>query len=217
MKVYFISGLAADGRAFKHILLPEGFEAVYLNWITPVENESLSDYALRMAEKIDTHEPFALVGLSMGGMIASEISRQYQPVSTILISSIPIASQLPDYFKLAGTLRLHKLVPVRFVQSAAILKRLFTTETPEDKAMLKKMIIESNTDFIRWAMNAILKWRNEKHPSSYIHIHGTKDEVLPIRFTTPTHIIPKAGHLMVMNRAQEINAILGRTLTTALA
>jgi pimeloyl-ACP methyl ester carboxylesterase len=217
MKVYFISGLAADRRAFKHISLPEGFEAVYLDWITPLENELLPDYALRLAAGIDVYEPFALVGLSMGGMIASEIARQYVPMATILISSIPVASHLPTHFKWAGALQLHKLVPVRFVQSAAIMKRLFTTEAPEDKAMLKKMIIESDMDFIRWAMGAILKWKNEKQPSSYVHIHGTRDEVLPIRFTNPTHIIREAGHLMVMNRAQEINAILGATLTNALA
>ena len=41
MKVYFVSGLAADKRVFKHIILPVGFETVYLDWITPLKNESL--------------------------------------------------------------------------------------------------------------------------------------------------------------------------------
>lgn len=216
MKVYFISGMAADRRVFKHILLPEGFEAVYLDWITPLGNELLSDYALRLASGIDIDEPFALVGLSMGGMIASEIARQYDPVATILISSVPVSSQLPTHFKWARALQLHKFVPIRVVQSASILKRLFTAETPEDKDMLREMIIDSDMDFIRWAMNAVLKWKNEKQPSSYIHIHGTRDEVLPIRFTNPTHIIPRAGHLMVMNRAEEINDILRTALTRTL-
>ncbi|RYD69520.1 MAG: hypothetical protein EOP53_27030, partial [Sphingobacteriales bacterium] len=65
MKVYFISGLAADCRVFKRIQLPAGFESVYLDWIPPLPNESLQSYAMRMAESIDTNEPFALVGLSM--------------------------------------------------------------------------------------------------------------------------------------------------------
>ena len=57
-------------------------------------------------------------------------------------------------------------------------------------------------------MDAILKWRSDHPPVSYIHIHGSRDEVLPMRFTSPTHIINKGGHLLVMNRAGELNAIL---------
>jgi hypothetical protein len=37
-----------------------------------------------------------------------------------------------------------------------------------------------------------------------------------MRFTKPTHIISKAGHLMVMNRAEEINKILNEELVRLL-
>jgi pimeloyl-ACP methyl ester carboxylesterase len=212
MKVYFVSGLAADGRVFKNIQLPAHCEPVFLEWITPLKNESLKNYAARLAESIDTSEPFAIIGLSMGGMIAAEIARQYKPAFIILISSIPSSKQLPFYFKAAGALQLHKLVPVSLVKSAAKFKRAFTTETGEDKAILLTIIRDSDSKFIYWAMDAILKWRSEELPEPYTHIHGTKDEVLPIRFTKPTHIIFKGGHLLVMNRANEINQILKEVL-----
>lgn len=208
MKVYFVSGLAADGRVFKNIQLPAHCEPVLLEWIEPLQNESLKNYALRLAEAIDTNKPFAIIGLSMGGMITTEIAHQYKPAFTILISSIPTSTQLPFYFKAAGKLGLHKMVPVALVKSAAKYKRLFTAETNEDKEILRAIIRESDNKFIYWAMDAILKWKRGNELSSYIHIHGTKDEVLPIRFTKPTHIISKGGHLMVMDRAGEINAIL---------
>ncbi len=212
MKVYFVSGLAADSRVFKNIKLPLHCEPVFLEWIEPAEKESLQSYALRLAEGIDANEPFAIVGLSMGGMIVTEIARQYKPVKTILISSIPLSNQLPFYFKAAGKLKLHKLVPVSLVKSAARYKRFFTLETLEDKSILRAIIDESDDKFIYWAMDAILQWRNQEPPASYIHIHGTRDEVLPLRFTKPTHIIKKGGHLMVMNKAREVNAILGEVL-----
>ncbi|MEP6749729.1 MAG: alpha/beta hydrolase [Bacteroidota bacterium] len=212
MKVYFVSGLAADSRVFKNIKLPSHCERVFLEWIDPLEKESLKNYALRLAEKIDASEPFGIIGLSMGGMITTEIAREYTPAFTILISSVPSSKQLPFYFKGVGALRLHKLVPVSFVKSASKYKRLFTTESEEDKLLLRDIIRESDSKFIYWAMDAILKWKNEDLPLSYIHIHGTKDEVLPIRFTKPTHVISKGGHLMVMNRAGEINAILNEVL-----
>ncbi|MFT3824600.1 MAG: alpha/beta hydrolase [Chitinophagaceae bacterium] len=212
MKVYFISGLAADRRVFKHIRLPEGYEAVYLDWIDPQPGESLGDYALRLALPIDTTEPFALIGLSMGGMIATEISKRLDSSALVLISSVPLASHLPGYFRIAATLRLHKVVPIGLVKASAKMKRLFTVETNEDKIMLRQIIQDSDNRFIRWAMDAILKWKNDQLPVVYTHIHGTRDEVLPLRFTRPTHIIKKAGHLMVMTNAREVNRIIADTL-----
>jgi len=212
MKVYFISGLAADKRVFKNIELPAGFETVHLDWIDPKPKETLSDYSLRLAQKINTNEPFAIVGLSMGGMIAAEIANSLHPTKTILISSVPVASQLPVYFRWAGKLNIHRLVPVKLIKSAAIVKRLFTAETKEDKIILKQIIRESDSRFIRWAMDAIVKWNKNELPPSYIHIHGTRDEVLPLRFVKPSHIILKGGHLMVLNRSKQINDILTTVL-----
>lgn len=197
---------------FKNIRLPEDCTPVFLEWIDPLKNESLKHYAIRLAAGIDVAEPFALIGLSMGGMIVAAIAEQYQPAATILISSVPSSKDLPFYFKAAGKLRLHKLVPVKLVKSAALMKRALTTETPEDKDILRAIIRDSDSKFIYWAMDAILKWRNDGIATDYIHIHGTRDEVLPLRFTKPTHTIARGGHLMVMTRAREINAILRETL-----
>jgi len=212
VKVYFISGLAADNRVFKHIHLPNGFEAVFLDWMPPQKDESLRHYALRLSEKIDPTEKFILVGLSMGGMIAVEIANHLDPLITIIISSIPVASQLPFYFRVGARFYLHHIIPIRLIKSAAIAKRLFTTETREDKEMLKGIIRESDPRFIKWALAAIVKWDNETVPNKLIHIHGSRDEILVMKFTRPTHIISKAGHLMVMNRSEEINDILREVL-----
>ena len=213
MKVYFISGLAADKRIFKHIKLPPGFEIVYLDWISPTKDESLESYSVRLAGKIDPKEKFALVGLSMGGMIASEIAKKYKPIVTILISSAATYKQFPPRLKIAYFTRLHKIVPTSFLKSASIMKLLFSTEDAQDKIVLKQLIKDSDKEFIRWAVNAILKWKNEDTPHSLFHIHGSNDRVLPIRFTNPTHIIHKGDHRMVMSRATELNEILGKIVS----
>src|SRR5215211_3645432 len=109
MKVYFISGLAADERVFRHIVLPTYYEVIHLHWIKPYKKEPLSSYALRFAEKINTNEKFSLIGLSFGGMIATEIGKQFEAERTVLISSIPSSQHLPVYYKLARVLRLHKV------------------------------------------------------------------------------------------------------------
>lgn len=213
MKVYFISGLAADKRVFKYIQLPAGFEAVYLDWITPEHEDTLPSYAMRLASGINVNEPFALVGLSFGGMLAIEIAKQYHPAATILISSVPVAKQLPGYFRMAGKMGLHKLVPVSLLKSSAATKRFFTREKSDDKKLLWQIIHESDAGLIRWSMNAILNWQNETIPQPVWHIHGTKDEILPVKFTHPTHVVQKEGHLLVMTSPHIVNEFLEKALT----
>lgn len=215
MKVYFISGLAADKRVFKYIQLPTGCEAVFLDWISPQKDDTLPSYALRLAGRINKDEPFALVGLSFGGMLATEIAKQYKPAVTILISSIPVSKDLPGYFRMAGKMGLHKIVPVSLLKSSAATKRLFTREKNVDKRLLLEIINESDSGLIRWSVDAILNWQNEIIPQPLWHIHGTRDEVLPVKFTNPTHTIPKQGHVMVMTCPDIVNDFLAKALTEA--
>jgi pimeloyl-ACP methyl ester carboxylesterase len=216
MKVYFISGLAADRRVFKHIQLPQGYEAVFLDWIKPEKDESLPSYALRLAAAINRHEPFALVGLSFGGMLAVEIAKQYQPAVTFLISSVPVSTQLPGYFRMAGKLGLHKIVPISLIKTSSATKRFFSRENNEDKKLLWQIINESDMDLIRWSMHAILSWQNDVVPQKIWHIHGTHDEVLPVKYTHPTHTVPKEGHMLVMTRPDVVNNLLAEALTGSL-
>jgi pimeloyl-ACP methyl ester carboxylesterase len=212
MKVYFISGLAADKRVFKYIQLPSGCEAVFLDWITPKKDDTLVSYALRLASTINKEEPFALIGLSFGGMLATEIAKQYKPAVTILISSIPVSKELPGYFKMAGKVGLHKIVPVSLLKSSAATKRFFTREKNADKKLLWDIINESDAGLIRWSVDAILNWQNEIVPQPLWHIHGTRDEILPVKFTHPTHTIPKHGHMLIMTAADDVNNLLAGAL-----
>jgi len=208
VKVYFFSGLGADKSVFRHIHLPAGYEPIYIDWIPPLENESLSSYSLRLTNNIDFTEPFSLIGLSMGGMIAVEIASRQKPAHLVLISSIPTSSQLPPYYRMLARIRLHRILPISFFLKGAVLKRFFTSESNEDKALLKNMISKADVSFIRWGMEAIVNWRMNTIPENITQIHGNSDEILPRRFTKPTFTIPGAGHLMVLTRSSEINNIL---------
>lgn len=212
MKVYFISGLGADRRVFKNIQLPPQYQSVYLDWIPPLKNETLAHYALRLAKDINASESFSLIGLSLGGMIAVEIASHLKPAHTILISSIPSSNHLPKYYRLLGKLQLHKFLPVSVVKQTSLIKRLFSAETREDKKMLESMIRNMDVPFMRWALGAVLNWQFANSDKSIFHIHGTYDEILPVRLTKPTHFIRKGGHLMILNRAAEINRILAEIL-----
>jgi pimeloyl-ACP methyl ester carboxylesterase len=215
MNVYFIPGLGADKRIFRNIRLPAGCEPHYLDWIPHRKKESLRDYSLRIAENIDVSKPFTIVGLSFGGMLAAEIVSTFSTGKMVIISSVPRAIELPVYYRFAGKIGLHRLLPVSLFKSASLMKRLFTAETPEQKAYLKMMIRQVDTSFIRWAIDAIVKWKGGVNNTEYIHIHGSRDEVLPSTFCKPTHLIRGGGHLMILTRAGEINDILKSYLSAS--
>lgn len=208
MKVYLISGLGADERAFRNIILPPGYEAVHLPWFPPLHRETLEAYALRMAAKIDRDEPFVLMGLSLGGMIATEIAWHLKPVQTILISSIPSARQMPPLYRWAGRMRLHRFIPVGWIKSGVVVKRLFMSETASDQQAILDMVRVADPVFIRWAFQAVLDWKREVVLPGLVHIHGSRDELFPLRFVQPTHIVRNGRHLMILNDATAINALL---------
>jgi pimeloyl-ACP methyl ester carboxylesterase len=213
MNIYLISGLGADSRAFLNLKFDPSLNTIHLDWINANKNESLESYAIRLAQTIDTSTPFYLIGLSLGGMIATEIGKVLHPVKTILISSVCCYTELPLWYRLGGRLRLHKLIPSHLEHNATMfLYWLFSLTQQHDKKILKQVMADSDVRFTKWAMDAVTKWKNTTIPINTIRIHGDKDRVLPITNFTPDYMIKNGGHLMVMNRSLEVSRILGTIL-----
>jgi pimeloyl-ACP methyl ester carboxylesterase len=214
MKAYLISGIGADYRLFTHIRLPEGFETHYIDWIQPDKEEALPAYAHRLAAQIDTREPFALIGFSLGGIMAVEIAKLYPPVCTVIISSVPVSSNLPPYYLLADRLRLSKLASPTLMKFLTSVKYLLTARSRDNWKIMREVIWSGDDKFISWAINAVLKWENALTPHPLVHIHGSWDEIFPISRTRPTHIIPKGGHTLIMSHPHIINGLLRDLLAT---
>lgn len=208
LTTYFISGLGADERAFENLDLDGEIKPVFLNWILPEENDDLVSYSIRLANMINKDEPFALVGLSMGGMIAVEIAKLYPPQKLIIISSISNYHSFPKMLKAAGLLHMYQLIPVSWLKSGSMVKRVFMSETPQVKKLIEEMIRDSNGQFIKWALGAVANWKNEVIPPNLVHIHGESDEIFPIKYCNPNYRIPKGTHLMVLTHALEISSII---------
>lgn len=215
MNVYFISGLGADERAFQRIRLPGRFAVRHLAWKLPGAQESMNAYARRMAEDIDTTQPFCLVGLSFGGMIAVEMNTFLKPVRTILLSSDYTSKHLPLYVQGIALLRLHRAVPPSW------LKRLpagahwfFGTKTAAEKSLLSQFLHDADECFLGWAINAVLTWKNRALPPNCIRIHGDSDKVLT-HYSGADVLIKGGGHFMVLTKAGEVSAMLERYLSNA--
>lgn len=206
-KVYFISGLGADRRIFS--MLDLSFcKPVFIDWISPLKNESLENYALRLRQQIPEKDP-VIVGISFGGMLTVEMAKDNPAVKAIILSSNKTKKEFPFYFKAVrfipfytwGTGSISKKIMQRFSSI------LGGTNTEENK-LLQEIIMDSDVSFVRWAISAILNWENSTIPGNLIHIHGSADKLLPLRFVKADHIVDGGTHVMTLDKKEEISRIL---------
>ncbi len=211
-KVYFISGLGADERAFSRLDLP-GIEPYHIAWKIPVHNETLQTYATRLRKEITEPDP-VIVGLSFGGLMAVEISKQISCKKIILISSIKHRREKPMLFNLSAAAGLHKLLPMAsFSKPNRLLYYFFGVhQNKRAKELMDELLVFMQPDYLRWAVNQIVNWQNEFIPSRLVHIHGTADKVLPAEKVKADYLIENGSHFMVWTRAREISAILQKEI-----
>lgn len=213
MKAYFISGLGADQRAFRQIALPSQYEVVHLNWVPPLPKECIVQYARRFAQRIDPSEKFILVGLSFGGLLATELSKIIRPERLILISSAATRRELPLLYRLFGNLRMDKLFPFKMMKKPGKLSNwLFGPMDAEVRSLMHSTIQETDLSFLKWAVGEIIRWKNGERPDNLLQIHGSKDKLFwPSRSNAPI-IMSGGGHLCLHSHAGVINQLLANQL-----
>jgi pimeloyl-ACP methyl ester carboxylesterase len=206
--IYLISGLGADERIFQNLNFGT-YEPKFIHWIEPQNNESLKEYAIRLSAQIDTPQPIIL-GVSFGGMLAIEIAKYIDCQQVILVSSAKTKHEIPFIYRLFGQMKLHKLMPTALLKHANILTYwLFGMTTKSEKALLKSILHNTNSTFLKWAINAIVHWDNEEIVEKTVHIHGDSDHILPIGCIKKVDFgIENGGHLMIFNQADAINEFL---------
>lgn len=209
--IYCISGLGADEKIFVNLQL-NGYELKHIPWLRPHKKERLEEYAARMAQPIQGESPL-LMGVSFGGMIGIEIARQISLQKLIIISSIKSASEMPQWMRVAGSLQLNKLLPIRSYKfTERIDNARLGVSTIEERDMVRNYRRNSDPVYLNWAVNQVLNWRNNWQPAHIIHIHGDKDKIFPMKRITPHHIVKGGTHLMIYNRGEEISELIRKEL-----
>lgn len=202
--LYLFSGLGADERAFQR-LDPSGYPVVFIKWISPEKGETIESYASRLLEQITTPNP-VLIGLSFGGMMSVEVAKQIRTEKVILIASAKTKKEIPLYYRLAGKICLHKLLPAKILKwPNALADWFFGVTATEDKLILAQILNDTDPRFLKWAIDKVARWKNTTELSNIKHIHGTADRVLPFRFVNSDVAIDKGGHLMTLNKAEELS------------
>ena len=216
MKIYQISGLGANGNAFRNLQLEKDFEQVYVPWLNPEKEETLAHYTERMLDHINPTEDFLLMGLSFGGIIVQEMNRFVNPKHTFLISTVKNREELPLLFRFSSRINAHKVIPMSFLTSDHVfsymmLRKLYYTKKQD---ALDDIFEFKDPEYLRWSIHKIVNW---KHSEAYkeenlTHIHGNKDIVFPIGNIKDCQVIDGGTHIMVMQKpkavSKEINQVL---------
>jgi hypothetical protein len=201
MRVYAISGLGADKRVYEDLKL--NISLTHLEWIKPLKNESLPAYSKRLSKTINTSEPFGIIGLSFGGIIAIEISKKLNPNFTLLISSVETKYELRTIYRWFGKLNLIRIFPeFCFNMPRSIGYYFFGAK---NKKLLKAILDDTNLYFTKWAINQISRWENTTRIDNIIKINGTKDKLIPPKNYENSVLIKGGGHFMIIDKANEVS------------
>jgi hypothetical protein len=113
-KLYLIAGHGSDIRIFSKINFPENVDTVHLHFIDPIKNETMHDYAIRISKKIDTTQQFSIMGVSLGGMLATEMTSFINPENVIIISSAAGRSELPIRYRMMRNFEMYRIFSGEF-------------------------------------------------------------------------------------------------------
>jgi pimeloyl-ACP methyl ester carboxylesterase len=205
--LYILTGLGADESVFQRLDFT-GFAVTYIQWIPPKGHESMERYAYRLLGQIKSPRP-VLVGLSFGGIMAVEIAKQIEVEKVILIASAKTKYEIPFYYRFAGMLRLHRILPASSLKSTNPLTYwFFGASTASDRQILRQILLNTDPVFLKWALDKIVRWQNQTLPSNLFHIHGTSDRILPACFAKCDATVKNGGHLMTLTHAEVLSNMI---------
>lgn len=208
MKLYVVSGLGADFKVLDKITFPENIEVVFLDWLMPEIKEDFHHYIKRMAERIDSSEPFALLGYSFGGLIVQEIDKIKTAEKVVILGSIKSDKEKSRFIKFGEITKLPKYLPQRMfnVKSAAIYSVARNIVDPKNPKLMDYFTVR-DTYYLKWSIEKVSAWKFEENPK-VIQVLGSKDIVFPVKFSKPDYVIENGTHLFPATKHKQVSKIL---------
>lgn len=211
--VYFMPGLAASSLIFERIELPKSkFEMHLLDWEMPLIGETLSAYAQRMSQLITEENP-VLIGVSFGGVLVQEMAQFLKPKKVIIISSVKTNLEVPLRMKFAKSTKAYKLLPTSWLQNVELIaKYSFGNAVKQRLKLYEKYLSMREKVYLDWAIEQMILWNRTQPDTSVIHIHGTLDEVFPVK--NIQNYIPVSGgtHIMILSKYRWMNENLPKII-----
>tara|TARA_R110000868_G_scaffold121034_2_gene321104 strand:- start:1786 stop:2463 length:678 start_codon:yes stop_codon:yes gene_type:complete len=204
--VYLMPGMAAAPSIFQHINLPSDvFDVHFLEWFVPEKGISLEDYAKIMCEKIQ-HDNSVLIGVSFGGMLVQEMTKHIKTRKVIIISSVKSHKELPKRMQFAKYTKIHKLLPTGLINNVELIAKYAFGETVTKRLELYEQYLSvRDKNYIDWAIDKIVNWKESAEILNLVHIHGDKDPVFPKININKCITVKNGTHTMIIHRYKWFN------------
>jgi hypothetical protein len=139
-------------------------------------------------------------------MLSIEIAKKVGLDRTILISSIKTVNEAPKSHFWYRLVPIYKILPAKmFTKLGVFVKYAVGKMSAEDQWLFVNMLENTPPKFVKWALGAILHWDNLIIPGNVYHIHGDKDLIFPYWRIKDATILKGGTHIMILNRANDIN------------
>jgi len=212
MKILLIPGLGYTDRIYEKLDLP-GHDPVLVNWIAPLPKENLGDYAERMLNDfVEVGETFALVGHSMGGMVAQEFAARRPVAKIIIISSRRGDDRLPTFFKVIKWFRLDRIFTRNLcLKTVRYWGKDHGFDSPELITLFKDMLSHASNRYLKWALRHVCTWSGPVLPygPNAFQLHGSEDKTFPLScIASPDFVLEGGSHIMVYKRSEEVGKVI---------
>ena len=162
-----------------------------------------------MAENINEKENFGLLGTSFGRILATEISKHKKPDFIIFISSIKNRSEMNTLMKFEKGSLILDYIPSKVVKKTietgySIGSKLVSNLKEIDSEEINEMIHNINGRLEKWIIKKINTWKGENRIKNFLHLHGDKDHVFPIKNIKNCELIKDGNHNMILTKSEEI-------------
>jgi pimeloyl-ACP methyl ester carboxylesterase len=204
--LYLIPGQGSDARIFKNWPIDTArWEVHILPQVLPPRNSTINEYAHLLAVQIDTTRPFAIVGISLGGMAATEMSQFLHPAAVVIVSSAKCRAELPGRYTWMSTLPVWRLFPPFVYKYGSFLaQNLVEPDRRHEKTTCNAMLKDKDARFLKRATGMIVNWNRTVCPAEVMHVHGASDHTLPIGHVQADITIKEGSHMMTITRGETV-------------
>jgi|SaaInl5LU_22_DNA_1037371.scaffolds.fasta_scaffold34528_3 hypothetical protein len=209
-KLYLIPGFLTDKTIYKDFLNDDRFDCEVLEFITTESaEETIENYAGRLGNKIDTTQDFSILGTSFGGILAVEIAKQLPPDSLIFISSVKNRKEMNPLMKWEKSSSLLDFIPSKVVKKTieagyTIGSKIVPDLREINSEAINEMVHSIDGRLEKWIIKKINTWHGENPTENFLHLHGDKDHVFPVKNIEKCEIVKGGNHNMILTKSEEI-------------
>lgn len=186
--IYLFPGMGATSKMYQGAW-SEIRPSAFVEWPSYQGEKSLKALAVRLVAQYGIQDNDILIGSSMGGMVALEISKIVHVSKVLLVGSAINPSEVSPYLRFISPFI--DIAPIKIIQKLA---------SRFDNIVLR-MFASSEAVFVREMCKAIGAWSGYKGDlTNVIRIHGERDKI--IRCPRDCYRIKNGGHLIALTHSR---------------